>query len=261
MTTPNLPDFQDIVDTFVTTSVPSADSNTMHATAASDLQNLADLAVDASDFRTAAELREAAEWEAYQAGDSSMLHGSDSIDLTTAADSLSDAQWYADRQAEAIAAGDYQAAQEFAESAASSLENAAFHASGDDLSVQAKADQYELEQAVSQEAEAQWYVAQAESWAEVGAYDTAETYIAEAVEHQETADLHASSALHESPALMPDPSETIESYSTTDYSISTELSSLDMSTSLDTASFDTSSWDSSYDSSYDSSCDSYSSDY
>lgn len=247
MTHSNLPDFNDIVDSLVEQAndpIPTVDPAEVHAAAAQELQTLADAAVDSGDYATAAVIREAAEIEAYEAGDNSMLHGSDSTDLETAAQSQSDAQWYADRQAEAIASGDYQAAQDYAWSAAESLKDADFAASGDDHSAQATADHYELGLAVEQEAEAQWYVEQADSWAEAGAYDTAETYLAEAVEHQASADDHAAFAIPDPSGWNSDPSSNVETFSVTDFSISTDVSSVDM-TAYDVSSFDTTAYDSS----------------
>ena len=255
MAASDLPNFNDIVDTFLDETnepIPVLDPAEVHAAAAEELQELADQAIDAGDYSTAAALREAAEAEADEAGDSSHLHGADSIDLGTAADAQADAQWYAQQQAEAVAEGDYEKAQELSEAAVESQQDADFFAVGGDHSGQAEAEAYQLGQAVEQEAEAEWYVDQAASWAEAGAYDTAETYLAEAAEHQAAADDHAAWGQHGSPDAVVDPTSTVEDFAVTDFSLGTDAGVIDTS-AYDVGSIDTGYDATSYDSGFDSS--------
>ena len=144
-----------------------------HTQAAQDAQAAADEFVEQGDYRAAAEARETAENEASAAGDSSVLGGSDSIDLSSAADSQETATYYQEQQQENIERGDYEAAKEDAENAAWAIGNADHSASGADHTGQSDQDAYNLGQAVGQERDSEYYAEQAESWATYGNDDAA----------------------------------------------------------------------------------------
>jgi hypothetical protein len=144
-----------------------------HSQAAQDAQAAADEFVQQGDYSAAAEARETAENEASAAGDSSMLDGSDSIDLSSAADSKETAAYYQEQQQEHIDSGDYEAAKQDAENAAWATGNADYSAGVGDHTGQADQDAYNLGQAVGQEHDSEYYAEQAESWAAYGNDDAA----------------------------------------------------------------------------------------
>ena len=144
-----------------------------HSQAAQDAQAAADEFVEQGDYRAAADARETAENEASAAGDSSMLDGSDSIDLTSAAGSQETAAYYEQQQQENIDRGDFEAAKSDAENAAWATGNADLSGGGADHTGQSDQDAYNLGQAVGQEHDSEYYAEQAESWAAYGNDDAA----------------------------------------------------------------------------------------
>lgn len=238
-------------------------SAVQHAEIAAALQTGVDQAIESGDYAAAAQLREAAEAEAWLATDSSMLHGSDAIDLTSAADAQENAAYYEELQAEAVQDGDYEAARDLAWEAADATKDADFNAGGEDHSAQPLAEMHQMNEALDDQSTAEWHVAQAESWAEHGAYDTADAHLQLAAEAYDAADAHAASGEHGAAGAVYEPSsETteVDSWQVADSAYdasSVSSSSYDTSSSYTATSYDsTSSYDtsSSYEApSYDSS--------
>ena len=122
-----------------------------HTNAATDAQAQADEFIAKGDYAAAADARETAENEAWEAGDDSMLSAYDAQDLSYAAEKQEDAKHYEAQQAEHAQSGDYEAAREDANNAAYATYNADSTAGGDDHTGQADAEKYEMDWAVSEE--------------------------------------------------------------------------------------------------------------
>ncbi len=187
-----------------------------HADAAREAQASADEFIAKGDYSAAAEAREVAENEAYQAGDSSMLGTSDSSDLENAAYNQEVAGEYRAQQQEHIEQGDYAAAKEDAQNAAYATSDADFNAGGSDHTGQSDHDVYNLDNAVYQEKNADASAQNAEWYADAGNFDAAERSAEQAGAYQASADEFASRADQESYNYQEDPSSLVETGGTYD---------------------------------------------
>lgn len=236
------------VETTDTTSIDSAELAEQaelqaHADAARDAQEAADEFVAKGDYEAASQAREIAENEAWEAGDDSMLSGSNSTDLDTAATEQDNADYYRQQQEEFTAQGNYEAAQEAANKVIENTSDADWYASGDDHSTQARNEEYQLENAVNEEKNADWYATNAEEFAEQGNYDAASSFAEQAVEHQAEADYLADSTQDGSTFDASSQVESGGSYeAATDYSSAVDFSS-DYDSATDYASYDTATTD------------------
>jgi hypothetical protein len=175
---------------------PAATEAQAHAGVAADFQAQADAAVAAGDYAKASDLRESAENEAWAASDSSMLHGSDSVHLQSAAEQQQRAdelQWEEGRHA---AAGEYEAAREDAFQAVFATSAADFNAGASDHTGQARDEYQHMDSAVFQENWAQQDAQTAGSFAAEGDLEHASQYADSAAEHQLAADDQAALGEH-----------------------------------------------------------------
>ncbi|MCC7309418.1 MAG: hypothetical protein IT173_17790, partial [Acidobacteria bacterium] len=200
--------------TFDETSTGAADAEAAaqqaHADAAADAQASADEFVAQGDYAAAADARETAENEAYQAGDSSMLGASDSSDLENAAWKQDIAEDYQAQQQEHIAEGDYAAAKEDAQNAGYATGDADYLAGGDDHTGQSDNDVYNLDNAVYDEKNADAAVDNAEWYAAQGDADGVDRNLDQAEAYQASADDFASRADEDSDNYQDDPSSLVE---------------------------------------------------
>ena len=187
-----------------------ADAQQAHADAARDAQAAADEFIGKGDYAAAAEAREVAENESWEAGDNSMLGSSDSSDLEGAAWKQEIAEDYSRQQQEHIEEGDYAAAKEDAINAGYATGDADYLAGGADHTGQSDNDAYNLDWAVHQEGNAEYYAENAEKYAEAGDFDNAERYAEQAEVYQGSADDFASRADEESYNYDDDPSSMVE---------------------------------------------------
>ncbi|HMQ02959.1 MAG TPA: hypothetical protein PKD26_03510 [Pyrinomonadaceae bacterium] len=187
-----------------------------HADAARAAQEAADEFVEKGDFKAAAEAREVAENEAYQAGDHSMLGTSDSSDLENAAWKQEIAEDYRQQQQENIEKGDYAAAREDAANAGYATGDADFLAGGPDRTGQSDKDVYNLDWAIHQEGNAEYYASSAEKYAQDGDFDNAARSAEQAGVYQASADEFASRADQESYNYHEDPTSLVETGGTYD---------------------------------------------
>lgn len=200
--TPETPDYSvasPIDDTPSATAEPEADPSVAdqqaHADAAQQAQAQADEFVDKGDYAAAADAREVAENEAWEAGDSSMLGSSDAGDLDNAAYKQEQAQDYRDQQADHIAAGDYEAAKEDAQNAAYATGDADYQAGGADHTGQSDKDvanldwaSWDQKNAEESRQDADWYAANDMPDSAASAADHAATYDAAAGDYADHAD-------------------------------------------------------------------------
>ena len=208
-----------------------------YAEQAVEAQNAADEFVEAGDYKAAAEAREAAEDAAYQAGDETILHGSDSSDLENAAYQQENAEYYENRQAEHAEEGNYEAAKEDAINAGYATGDADYLAGGADHTGQADNEAYRMENAVWEEGIADDYAEAAEFHAETGNESAAEDAAAKAVEHQEAADYQADLGTHGGEYAEVDSTSEVESggsYDASAVDTTTDYSSAYDSTAVDT---------------------------
>ena len=161
-----------------------------HVQAATDAQEAADAFIAEGDYAAAAEAREVAEDESWQAGDDSMLSLYDAQDLTTAAEKQEDAENYSQQQAEFARAGDYEAAREAASDAAYATSDADILAGGADHTGEADAQFASLDNAVWQEGLAEDDLENAAWHAEMGNFDQAESSLDSAAANQADADYY-----------------------------------------------------------------------
>ena len=204
-----------------------------HSEAAREAQEAADEFVAQGDYAAAAEAREVAENEAWQAGDNSMLGTSDSSDLEYAAYQQENAEYHQEQQAIHAQQGDYAAAREDASNAAYATQDADWYAGGADHSGQAQAEETQMDWAVWEEQNADYYAESAAQSAEAGDIDNAAYYAAEAVEHQEMADYYGDLGEHGGDMAVYDSTSDVEtggSYEAVDYSSSYDSSSIDTAT-------------------------------
>lgn len=200
-----------------------------HADAAKDAQAAADEYVAQGDYEAAAEAREVAENEAYAAGDDSMLGVSDSSDLSNAAYQQDKAEYYEEQQAAHAQAGDYEAAKEDAVNAEYATRDADYLAGGDDHSGQAQQEQYQMDEAVWDEKNADYFADAAEDYAEAGNYDAAESAAQTAGDYQEAADYHGDLGEHGGDMAVYDPSSEVDTGGSYDSSYDASSSATDYS--------------------------------
>ena len=159
-----------------------------HAAAATETQERAEEAVAAGDYETAAQFRETAENEAWEAVDSSMLEGATSVELESAAAYQARAEGYEKEEVQHAAAGDYESAREAAAQAANATDWADFKAGGDDHTASADAAYNKDDWAVWELHQANEAEQSAETYAAAGEFESAEVYAESSVEHQAEAD-------------------------------------------------------------------------
>jgi hypothetical protein len=189
-----------------------------HADAAREAQAQADEYIAHGDYAAAAEAREVAENEAWEAGDPGIIESSDytsygasdSSELENAAYKQEIAEDYRAQQAEHIADGDYAAAKEDAQNAAYATGDADYLAGGADHTGQSDQDAYNLDNAVYQEKNADYFVDNAEWYAEAGNPDAAQSSLDTAAGYQESADTYAATADPVSPMYDVDPSSAVD---------------------------------------------------
>jgi hypothetical protein len=227
------------------TEDPAAGEAQAHADAATEFQAKADEAVTAGDYAAASNLRESAENEAWTAGESGMLHGSDSIHLEAAAEQQQRAdslEWEEGRHA---AAGEYEAARDDAFEAASATSSADFNAGGSDHTGQARDEYSHMDSAVFQEQWAKEDAQTADSYLAEGDVEHAGQYADSAVDHQQAADDQAALGEHggdladhdaSSDVGHVDATDSYDSSAAPDTSSSYESPSPDLSSSTDDSS-------------------------
>jgi hypothetical protein len=166
--------------------------------AASEAQAQADEAIEAGDFETAAQLRGDAEEYAYAAGDDSMLHGSDSSDLSLADQQFDLADMKEQEAAEHTAAGDYDAARDATADAATYQQWADGNAGSTvDHSEQTENQQAQLEWADWHQDIADGNQDSADAYAASGDLDTAAIYQESANDEQTVADEYGAASVYE----------------------------------------------------------------
>lgn len=159
-----------------------------HTQAATDAQNAADEFVASGDYAAAAEARETAENESWEAKDASMLGAYDAQDLTHSAEKQSDAENYEKQEAEFAQGGDYESAKESAQNAAYATNDADSNAGGSDHTGQADSEVTNMDNALWQESISDSDLDNAAYHAEAGNFDAAESSLNSAAEHQGIAD-------------------------------------------------------------------------
>lgn len=210
----------------------------MHADAAREAQEAANEFVAKGDYEAAAEARQTAENESWEAGDQSMLEGSNVTQLENAAYEQDQADYYRAQQEEYTAEGNYEAAQEAAGKVVENTTDADYYGGGDDHSTQARNDEHQLGNAVWEENNAEWYANNAEQFAAEGNYEAAADYAETAGEHYDAADVHAESTFDGSTY---DASSEVESggtYDAADYSSYDAGGGVDYSSSYDAGTTD-----------------------
>lgn len=199
-----------------------------HAQAARDAQEAADSFIEQGDYKAAAEAREAAENEAWEAGDQSALHGSTSTELEGAAARQDNAEYYEQQEAWHAQHGEYAAARDDARAAAAETGWADYQAGGSDHSGQAVKEAEQMDWAVWEEGNAAYQEQNAEWFAEHGDFEQAQASADLAAEHQAAADYHGDLGEHGGEFAVNDPSSEVSSggsyespeVDTTDYSTS-----------------------------------------
>ena len=159
-----------------------------HADAATEAQSDADEFIASGDYEAAAQAREVAENEAWEAGSDSMLSAYDSQDLANAAEKQDDAEYYSAQEAMHAQQGDYEAAREDASNAGYATSDADSAAGGADHTGQSDKEVYEMDWAVHEEKIADYQADNAAAAAEDGNFEQAEMYAASAADHQASAD-------------------------------------------------------------------------
>jgi hypothetical protein len=203
---------------------------------ATEAQGKADEAIAAGDYEAAAQYREDAEHAAWQAGDDSMLHGSNANDLTMADYYQDKAADLEHQQSEYAAAGNYEAARDASRDAATYTHWGDNEAGGADHSAEAQHEYGEMDMASWQQNIADGYQHDADVYAAQGDVDHAEMYQQEANDHQGVADYYGELGQHDGVYdqydSVPDASYGGYDYSTdasqaVDYSSTTDYSSYD----------------------------------
>lgn len=187
----------------------AAEEAEAHAAAATEAQHHADEAVAAGDYSAAAEAREVAENEAWEAGHNDMLHGSNSGEMSHAADHQEQASYYEHQESQYAAEGNYEAAQGAASHAVEATTSADYYASGADHSGQARAEEWQEGWAVHEQHQADSEVQTAEYYANIGDADHAATHQDLADEHIASADYHGDLGQHDGPMADHDPSSDV----------------------------------------------------
>jgi hypothetical protein len=204
-------------------SAPQVDAEAaateVHAAAAAEAQERVEEAVAAGDYETAAQFRETAENEAWEAVDSSMLEGPTSAELESAAAYQAKAEEYEKEEAQQAAAGDYESAREAAAKAADTTDWADFKAGGDDHTARAEAAYNKDDWAVWEQQQASAAEESAAAYAAEGELESAEVYAESATEHQAEADAYGQedSYADYSADLSVDTSASYEAPDTTSY--------------------------------------------
>ena len=198
-----------------------------HIDAATESQAKADEAVAAGDYETASHLRDTAENEAWAAGDASMLHGSDSAHLETAASQQENAEYYEKEEAHHAEAGEYEAARDDAAEAASATSFADFNAGGADHTAQADDEYHHMDSAAFEQQWASEDAHTAEGYAAEGDWEHADQYAESAVDHQGAADYQGELGEHGGELA--------------DHDASSDVGHVDTSDTYDSASHNTSS--------------------
>lgn len=231
MTTPMEPAFGVADPTYsaTTTSDAAADASAeaakaeeleqeAHADAATEAQSAADEFIASGDYAAAAEAREVAENEAWEAGSDSMLSAYDSQDLANAAEKQDDAEFYSAQEAMHAQQGDYEAAREDASNAGYATSDADSAAGGADHTGQSDKEVYEMDWAVHEEKMADYQADNAAAAAEDGNFEQAEMYAASAADHQASADNFGDLGEHGGVSAVYDPSSEVASGGTFDSS-------------------------------------------
>ncbi len=180
-----------------------------HTDSAALAQQHADEDIQAGDYKAASQEREAAENEAWAGGDSSMLHGSDSTQLSHAADDLKEAEAHEAQEARDVEAGDYRAAREEAGNAATDTSWADFRAGGPDHTGQADAEYEKEDWAVWHQDHADSDMKSAVQEAEQGDLEHAQAYSESASSEQEKADTAGYEGMHGAEGAVHDPSSEV----------------------------------------------------
>ncbi len=233
-----------------------------HTDAATEAQQAADDFIDKGDYAAAAEAREVAENEAWEAGDDSMLGSSDAQDLEFAADKQEEAESYEQQQAVNAQEGNYEAAKEDAQNAAYATGDADYLAGGNDHTGQADSEVSNMDNAIWHEGLAEDRLDDAAYHAEMGNEDAAESALNAAGSEQEKADEYGDKGEHGGVGADFDPSSVVEtggSYESTDDYLSDIDTGFDSNMDMTDTSFDAgldTSIDSSVDTGFDSGIDS-----
>jgi hypothetical protein len=180
-----------------------------HSDSAALAQQHADQDIQAGDYAAASHEREAAENEAWQGGDSSMLHGSDSTALSHAGDDLKEAQAHEAQEAHYAEAGDYRAARDEASAAEYSTSWADFRAGGPDHTGQAQAEHDKEDWAVWHQDHADSDMNSAAHYAAQGETDQAQAYASSAASEQDKADYDGHMGQHGADGAVHDPSSDV----------------------------------------------------
>lgn len=214
-----------------------------HAQAAADAQTAVDEFVAEGDYAAAAEAREIAENESWEAGDDSMLGASDAQDLRAAAEQQENAEYYREQQAINAQSGDWEAAKEDAQNAAYATSDADYRAGGDDHTGQSDSDIYNLDNAQWHQESADQAAQNAVDAAEDGNFYAAEIYADSAEKEQGLADDFGSQGDSGNILADYDPSSEVATGGTYESTYEDNLASVD--TGFDTT------VDTGYDSSFD----------
>jgi len=231
-------------ETSATAGDTAAAESQPHADVAAEFQAKADEAIAAGDYSAASNLRESAENEAWTAGESGMLHGSDSIHLEAAVEQQQRADDLQREEGRHAAAGEYEAARDDAFEAVFATSAADFNAGGSDHTAQARDEYQHMDSAVFQEQWAKEDAQTASSYAAEGDLGHAGQYADTAAEHQQAADDQAALGEHGGDMADHDPSSDVGTVDTTDSSSSSAAadtsSSYDSSTDVSSSSDDSS---------------------
>ena len=218
-------------DTSFDSSLGTTDAETSaqdaHAQAATEAQQTADEFIASGDYAAAAEAREVAENEAWEAGDQSMLSAYDSSDLAVAAEKQEEAEHYSGQQAMYAQQGDYEAAREAADNAAYATYEADSGAGGDDHTGQADAEKYNMDWAVHEEKQADYYAENAAAYAADGDFENAERSASSAAAHQESADHFGDLGEHGGDVAVFDPSSVVATGGTYESSLDSSATQVD----------------------------------
>ncbi|MEW6127910.1 MAG: hypothetical protein AB1757_12800 [Acidobacteriota bacterium] len=237
----------DSVDTTSEESAESAESEVdteaqANFDLATEAQAKADEAIEAGDYEAASQYREDAENAAWEAGDSSMLHGSDASDLTMADYYQDKAADLEEQQSAYAQAGDYEAARDASRDAATYTQWGDIEGGGADHAAEAQQEYANMDMATWQQDIADGYQQDAEAYAAQGDFDNAAMYQAEAGEHQDTADYYGDLGEHNGAydqySDVPDASYGGYDYSTDASYASDYSSTTDYSSSYDYSSYD-----------------------
>ena len=209
------------------TTDPETVAAEAHAQAATDAQSQADDFIAEGDYAAAAQAREVAETEAWEAGDDTMLSAYDASYLTVAAEKQDTAEAYNAQQAEYAQQGNYEAAREAADNSAYATSEADYLAGGADHTGQADAEKYNMDWAVYQEKQADHQADNAAAYAADGDFDNAERAAASAVEYQASADHYGDLGEHGGDIAVYDPSAEVASGGTYESSFDSTVAPVD----------------------------------